>query len=246
MAVTCAVLLSSPNALAQSDFAAPEAPRSADAYGPDLLPQEDGARRALLRTLAFDATLYGLSAYLQYEQMYRQALDRKSPDFTGFNRFAHDRDLAGPGYVAFKVPNSDTLYSTDGSTDALTGRNHYPADQAEVLHPQQLRHVRQPEQPRYADHWVERRKFPDGSAGLAGDGAPGRRRYRAATPHLWIFMRVFAQSQAEVADARRFQDAVSIAARSSDGFALRARSCARRSSAPSGRRGPAPRARLHP
>lgn len=111
VAVACAFIVLSSNALAQSDFAAPEAPRSADAYGPDLLPQDESARRALLRTLAFDATLYGLSAYLQYEQMYRQALDQRSPDFTGFNRFAHDRDLAGPGYVAFKVPNSDTLYS---------------------------------------------------------------------------------------------------------------------------------------
>lgn len=44
--------------------------------------------------------------------MYRQALDKSSAGYSGFNSFIHERALAGPGYAAFKVPNSDRLYST--------------------------------------------------------------------------------------------------------------------------------------
>ena len=43
--------------------------------------------------------------------------------------------------------------------------------------------------------------------GWQGQTLPGIALYRASTPHLWVSMRVLAQSQAEVADARRFQDA---------------------------------------
>src|SRR3546814_2965538 len=53
-----------------------------------------------------------MAAYLHYEQLYRQVFDRSSSNYTGFNRFAHERNLAGPDYATFKVPNTDTLYST--------------------------------------------------------------------------------------------------------------------------------------
>ena len=213
-AVASAFMILSPSLLAQSSFAAPEAPRSTDAYGPDLLPQDETARQTLLKALAFDATLYGLSAYLQYEQMYRQAVDRRSPDFTGFNRFAHDRNLAGPGYVAFKVPNSDTLYS-NGWLDLTRSP-------VEILIPQtKLSYFTLNIFDMFGNpsNLGTRTIGSDGGRFLLvapawqGEAPPGVTLYRASTPHLWVLMRVFAQTQSEVADARRFQDAVSIVPR---------------------------------
>ena len=106
--------------------------------------------------------------------MYRQAVDRQSRDFTGFNRFAHDRDLAGPGYVAFKVPNSDTLYS-NGWIDltAVAGRDRHPADEAQILHPQHLRHVRQPKQSGHPHDRLQWRSLPARRPRLARGGAGG-------------------------------------------------------------------------
>ncbi|MBU0869435.1 MAG: DUF1254 domain-containing protein, partial [Alphaproteobacteria bacterium] len=54
------------------NFAAPEAPATQSGYGEDLLPRDEKDRAALLHTIAFDATVYGMSAYLHYEQLYRQ------------------------------------------------------------------------------------------------------------------------------------------------------------------------------
>ncbi len=78
---------------------------------PDVVPGDPAARRAWARVLAFDATLYGTASVLEYVQLYRQAVDAKAIGYTGFNRFAHGRKLAEPGYQAFKSPNADTLYS---------------------------------------------------------------------------------------------------------------------------------------
>ncbi|GLK45633.1 MULTISPECIES: hypothetical protein [Novosphingobium] len=36
-------------------------------------------------------------AVAQYWQMYAQGVDVKDPDYTGFNRFHHERRLAYPG-----------------------------------------------------------------------------------------------------------------------------------------------------
>jgi hypothetical protein len=198
-------------ALAQRSFAAPEAPSSPDGYGPDLVPQDEASRLKLLRTLAFDATIYALPAYLQYEQLYRQAVNRQSPDYTGFNRFSHDRDLAGPGYVAFKVPNSDTLYS-NGWLDLSNG----PVEI--TIPPTSLAY--------YTVNLFDMFGTPTnlstrtvGSKGgrylivppdWQGKPSAGVTLYRARTRHMWILMRVFAQTDREVAAARRFQDAVSI------------------------------------
>jgi hypothetical protein len=77
----------------------------------DVLPKDPAARRSQARALAMEAVLYGLPSVYQYREMYAQALNRDGPRYVGFNRFVHDRDLAGPDYRAFKSPNSDTLYS---------------------------------------------------------------------------------------------------------------------------------------
>lgn len=95
--------------------APPYDPALADQYQSakldDMLPATYDARKVLARSRAFDATIYGTGAVLEYRQMYAQAVDRSDPQYVGFNAFSHGRALAGPGYKPFKTPNADTLYS---------------------------------------------------------------------------------------------------------------------------------------
>lgn len=179
--------------------------------GPDLLPRNEKDRSALVEATAFQATLYGLSAYLQYEQLYRQAIDRTSPDFTGFSRFDHDRELAGPGYVAFKVPNSDTLYSN--AWIDLTGgpvEVSIPATKLRYFTLNIFDMFGNPSN-------LSTRTIGSGGGRFflvppswKGEAPAGTTLFRATTPHLWVLMRVFAQAGSELAAARAFQDAVTI------------------------------------
>jgi len=192
-------------------FAAPETPASLEGYGADMLPRDEKSRAALLRVAAFDATIYGMAAYLQYEQLYRQALDRTSGNFTGFNRFSHERDLAGPDYATFKVPNTDTLYST-AWIDLTKG----PVEIS--IPPTRLKYFTL----NIFDIFGNPSNLSNRTIGFKGGrfllvprdwngAAPaGVTVYRAATWQLWILMRAFAQSPGEVRDARAFQDAVKI------------------------------------
>jgi hypothetical protein len=95
--------------------APPYDPALADQYQSakleDMLPATADARKVLARSRAFDATIYGTAAVLEYRQMYAQAVNRNDPQYVGFNAFSHGRALAGPGYKPFKTPNADTLYS---------------------------------------------------------------------------------------------------------------------------------------
>jgi len=178
----------------------------------DVTPKDAAARRALARAIAMEAVIYGLPAVYQYREMFQQALDPTSPRFTGFNRFAHDRDLAGPDYKAFKSPNSDTLYS-NAWLDLTAGP---------VL-------IETPDVPlkyytlNFLDMFsnasnIGTRTFGSkgaryliATAGWTGEVPAGATLFRVATPHVWILMRVFAQKPAEVAQARAVQDAVRIA-----------------------------------
>ena len=201
-------------------FASPEAPGTADGYGSDLLPRNAQARSDLLRTIAFDATLYGMSAYLHYEQLYRQVYDRSSSNFTGFNRFAHERNLAGPDYATFKVPNTDTLYSTAwidltrGPVEIripATTLRYYTLNLFDIFgNPSNL-----------SNRTVG---FNGGRFLLVprdwqGTPPPNTTIYRAATRQMWILMRSFAQTDREVQDARIFQDAVRIIPMTTDASA---------------------------
>jgi hypothetical protein len=177
----------------------------------DVLPKDPVARTALARAVAMDAVIYGLPSVLQYREMFAQAVDRTGPRFVGFNRFAHDRDLAGPGYKAFKTPNSDTLYSNAWLD--LTG--------GPVL-------IETPDVPlkyytlNFLDMFsnasnIGTRTFGSRAgrylvapAAWTGEPPAGARLFRVATPHAWILMRVFAQTPSEVAVARRVQDGVKI------------------------------------
>ena len=89
MLVVLPLLMSTAGQAQPANFAAPEAPTSQAGYGDDLLPRDEKDRATLLRTVAFDATVYGMAAYLHYEQLYRQVFDRSSSNYSGFNRFAH-------------------------------------------------------------------------------------------------------------------------------------------------------------
>ncbi|ATE63749.1 DUF1254 domain-containing protein [Rhizorhabdus dicambivorans] len=180
---------------------------------PDVVPGDPSARTALAHILTADAVIYGLAGVYQYEQMYRQAVDRDAPRFTGFNRFWHDNDLAGPGYAAFKAPNSDTLYSNawldlrDGPVLIHVpdiGLRYYTLNFFDAFgNPSN----------------ISTRTFGSGArtylvadANWSGKVPDGATLFRVATPQSWILMRLFAADAAELAVARGVQKQVSIVA----------------------------------
>jgi len=176
---------------------------------PDVCPGDDGYRQTLIRTLALDAALYGMPGVLQYAHLYKQAVDGSGPGYTGFNRFAHDRELAGPGYRAFKTPNADTLYSnawldlTAGPiliTVPGFGTRYYTLN--------------------FLDMYSNATNISTGTAG--GDGGrylvattswtgpipEGAVLFRVATSYMWLLMRIFVDGPDDLAAARRLQDVV--------------------------------------
>jgi len=177
----------------------------------DILPREDGSRALYARALALDATIYGLPAVLQYREMVRQAVDPGSPSFVGFDRFTHDRELAGPGYAAFKTPNADTLYSNawldlrDGpvliETPDVPLR--YYTLQFLDMYGNASNIGTRTFGSRAGRYWVTRLGWV---GKLPEDGVP----FRVATPFTWVLMRVFAQRENELCVARAIQDQVKI------------------------------------
>ncbi|HUD91627.1 DUF1254 domain-containing protein [Sphingobium sp.] len=211
------LLLSSAGHTQPANFAAPEAPTSQAGYGDDLLPRDEKDRTTLLRTVAFDATVYGMAAYLHYEQLYRQVFDRNSSKHTGFNRFAHERNLAGPDYATFRVPNTDTLYST-AWIDLSKGpvEIDIPATRLKYFTLNIFDIFGNPGNLSNRTVGFEGGRFLLVPRGWNGTPPAGVTVYRAATTQLWILMRAFAQSDAEVRTARAFQDAVRIIAPQGD------------------------------
>lgn len=220
MLVLLPLLISSAGHGQPGNFAAPEAPTSQAGFGEDLLPKNEKDRAALLRTVAFDATVYGMAAYLHYEQLYRQAFDRSSSNYTGFNRFSHERNLAGPDYATFKVPNTDTLYST-AWIDLSKGpvEIEIPATQLKYFTLNIFDIFGNPTNLSNRTIGVKGGRFLLVRRGWRGAPPEGVTVYPAATTQLWILMRAFAQSDAEVRTARAFQDAVRIIAPQGDGTA---------------------------
>ncbi|MCB4859624.1 DUF1254 domain-containing protein [Sphingobium sp. PNB] len=220
MLVLLPILMPTAGHAQPANFAAPEAPASQAGYGEDLLPRDEKDRAALLRTVAFDATVYGMAAYLHYEQLYRQAFDRSSSNYTGFNRFAHERNLAGPDYATFKVPNTDTLYST-AWIDLSKGpvEIDIPATQLKYFTLNIFDIFGNPSNLSNRTIGVKGGRFLLVPRGWRGIPPAGVTVYPAATTQLWILMRAFAQSEAEVRTARAFQDAVRIIAPEGKGTA---------------------------
>lgn len=77
----------------------------------DLVPSEREAVGALFENLSFDATVWGLTAALQYAQLSDFVWGRANGTAHRLNSFDHRGDVAGPDYQEFRVPNVDTLYS---------------------------------------------------------------------------------------------------------------------------------------
>lgn len=160
----------------------------------DTIPGSAEARQMLARALAFDATIYGTAAVLQYRQMYQQAVDRNDPDFTGFNAFAHDRALAEPGYKAFKTPNADTLYSNawlDLRNGPVlfdvpdTAGRYYTANFLDIHGNATNISAR--------THGTGGGHFLIATTDWQGEVPEGTTLFRVATPFTWILLRVLVQ-----------------------------------------------------
>ncbi|MCW1384921.1 DUF1254 domain-containing protein [Novosphingobium sp. KCTC 2891] len=186
-------------------------PTQADQYQsaslPDTVPAVPEARQALARSLAFQATLYGTVAVLEFRQLYQQAVDRADPQFVGFNAFAHGRSLAGPGYKPFKSPNADTLYSNayldlrDGpvlfEVPDTAGR-YFTANFLDIYGNATNISARL--------HGTKGGRFLIATTDWKGDVPEGATLFRVTTPLTWILLRVLVHSNADVGAAVALQD----------------------------------------
>ncbi len=177
----------------------------------DILPNDRQARMAYIRNLAIDAAIYGLPSVLQYREMFQQAINVAHSRYVGFNLFLHDRDLASPGYQAFRSPNSDTLYS-----NAWLDLSNGPAliEVPEIA----LKYYTLNFLDMFANASnISTRTFGNSArrylvapANWEGTLPSDTTLFRVATPFVWILMRVFAQYPEEVRLARLVQDTVRI------------------------------------
>jgi hypothetical protein len=178
----------------------------------DLIPQDPDARNVHLRMLAIDATIYGLASVYQYAQLYEQAVDTSSESFTGFNRFLHQRRLATPAFGAFKTPNVDTLYS-NAWLDLTSG----PVV-VEVPPIAQRYYTLQ-----FVDMYGNASNLSSRTVGdrggrflvtttnWEGEVPAGTRRFRVATPFMWILMRILVKGPTrDVETVCSLQDDVTI------------------------------------
>ena len=178
----------------------------------DAVPADPAVRARYAQSLAAEATIYGLSSVYQYAQMVVQAVDRSSPTYTGFDVWDHQRDLASPAFDAFKTPNVDTLYSNAWLD--LTGG---PAlirvppirDRYYTLH--------------FLDAYSNSSNLSSRTVGADGGlflvTPPGwvgtvpaqARRFRVASPYMWILMRILVgPAPGDVEEVRVLQHAVEI------------------------------------
>lgn len=164
----------------------------------EMLPRTPEARQALARSVAFDATLYGTAAVLEYRQLYALAVDRGDPQYVGFNAFAHGRTLAGPGYKPFKTPNADTLYSNawlDLRNGPVlfevpdTAGRYFTANFLDIHGNASNISAR--------THGFKGGKFLIATTGWQGAVPEGTTLFRVTTPFTWILLRVLVQQSAK-------------------------------------------------
>lgn len=175
--------------------------------GEDTVPQDDEARHIFARALAYDAAVFGRVAVLTYKQMYDQAIDSKASSYVGFNTFAHDRDLAQPGYAPFRSPNADTLYSnayldlSDGPvllTVPDTNGRYYTVNFLDLYANATNISAR--------THGMRGGKYLIATTEWSGEVPEDATLFRVTQPYMWILMRIEAQREADLPDARRLQD----------------------------------------
>jgi len=173
---------------------------------PDLMPPPGESRRFHAQALAYDATIYATSAVLEYQQLHRQALDPNAAGYTGFNRFAHDRQLARPGYAPFKTPNADTLYSNawlDLSAGPViltvpdAGDTYFTLNFLDMFG-------------NASNISARTRGFGPGRyaivpVGYAGPIPDGAQRFTVTTRYCWILLRVLVRDMARPGAARALQ-----------------------------------------
>ncbi|MFD2138669.1 DUF1254 domain-containing protein [Novosphingobium resinovorum] len=177
------------------------------ALAEDTVPEDPETRVLYARHAAYDAAIFGQSAVLTYAQIRDQALDPASQHYIGFNRFAHDRDLAGPGYVPFKSPNADTLYS-NAYLDLSAG----PV--LLTLPPTQGRYYTVNFLDLYGNatnisartHGMVSGRFLIATTDWGGAVPKGVTVFRVTQPYMWILMRIEAENAEAVPAVRALQD----------------------------------------
>jgi len=64
------------------------------------------------RAIALEAYVFGFAMVENYKSIFGFCLYPKSPVYSGFNKYQHNRKLYDPDFTLVVSPNNDTLYST--------------------------------------------------------------------------------------------------------------------------------------
>jgi hypothetical protein len=177
------------------------------ALGEDIVPADPASREDWARHEAWQAAIFGRVAFLTYRQMWDQAIDSHHAGYVGFNRFAHDRVLAGPDYAPFKTPNADTLYSnayldlTQGPvllTVPDTGGRYYTASLLDLYG----------NAANISARTIGTRggRFLIATTDWGGHVPEGVTLFRVTQPYMWILLRIEAEDRDALPAARRVQD----------------------------------------
>ncbi len=179
---------------------------------PDVVPTDPEARRKWAQTLAFDATIYGTASVLQYVQLHQQAVDAGAAGYTGFNRFSHGRDLAAPGYQAFKSPNADTLYS-NAWLDLRAGPVLFtvPDTQGRYYTANFIDMFANASNIGARTYGTRAGRYLIATPDWHGKVPAGAKLFRVSTPHAWILLRILATDKADIARAVALQDKFQLA-----------------------------------
>ena len=189
-----------------------------DARGEDIVPTDRASRVLHARHAAYDAAIFGQSAVLTYAQLHAQAIDGTTGNPIGFNRFAHDRDLAGPGYAPFRTPNADTLYS-----NAYLDLSRGPV--LLTVPPTQGRYYTVNFLDLYSNatnisartHGTRGGTFLIATTDWGGEVPQGATLFRVTQPYMWILMRIEAESPEVLPAVRKLQDKFTIEPLSKEG-----------------------------